>query len=165
MNKITGAEFPLKEIFSERFDFEIPYYQRPYAWTTEQAGDLFDDLYEFKTRQDIGDAYFLGSIVLIKRETEAKSDVIGGQQRLTTLTILLAAIKSRLSGNDAQEFATYVNEPGKRVEGLEPKPRLALRERDRVFFKKYVQDFRLDELIRLDPATLTDSRQNMCANA
>lgn len=165
MNKITGAEFPLKDIFSERFDFEIPYYQRPYAWTTEQAGDLFDDLYEFKTRQDIGDAYFLGSIVLIKRETEAKSDVIDGQQRLTTLTILLAAIKSRLSGNDAQEFATYVNEPGKRVEGLEPKPRLALRERDREFFKKYVQDFRLDELILLDPATLTDSRQNMHTNA
>ena len=45
--KITGAEYPLSKIFSSDFHYEIPPYQRPYAWTTEQAGELFDDLYDF----------------------------------------------------------------------------------------------------------------------
>jgi uncharacterized protein with ParB-like and HNH nuclease domain len=43
-NKITGAEYPLAKIFSSDFDFAIPAYQRPYAWTDDQALELFDDL-------------------------------------------------------------------------------------------------------------------------
>ena len=34
----------IREIFEGSYQFEIPDYQRPYAWTTEQAGELFDDL-------------------------------------------------------------------------------------------------------------------------
>ena len=46
-SKITGKEYPLLKIFSSDFEYHIPAYQRPYAWTTEEAGILFDDLYEF----------------------------------------------------------------------------------------------------------------------
>ena len=35
----------IREIFEGSYQFEIPDYQRPYAWTTEQATELFDDLY------------------------------------------------------------------------------------------------------------------------
>ena len=35
--RIHGAEYPIKKIFSDDFVFNIPLYQRPYAWTTEQA--------------------------------------------------------------------------------------------------------------------------------
>ncbi len=42
--KIHGAEHPLKEIVSDDFVFEIPPYQRPYSWTTEHAGELFEDV-------------------------------------------------------------------------------------------------------------------------
>ena len=42
--KIHGAEFPIRKIFSNDFNFKIPLYQRPYSWTTEQAGELLDDL-------------------------------------------------------------------------------------------------------------------------
>ena len=45
--KISGAEYPLAKIFSSDFDYAIPSYQRPYAWTEVQAGDLFSDLYDF----------------------------------------------------------------------------------------------------------------------
>lgn len=45
MSKITGKEHPLLSIFSQEFDFHIPEYQRPYAWTTDESGVLFDDLY------------------------------------------------------------------------------------------------------------------------
>ena len=58
----------IREIFEGSYQFEIPDYQRPYAWTTEQAGELFDDL--ISTMKDINlsgtsTQYFLGSVVLI----------------------------------------------------------------------------------------------------
>lgn len=165
MNEIVGSEHPIKKIFSKDFDFEIPPYQRPYSWTTEHAGQMFDDFYDFMTKQDENEAYFLGSIVLIKDKTQTYAEVIDGQQRLITLTILLAAIKSKLNGDDARIFANYVNEPGNRAEKIEPKPRLALRPKDREFFKKYIQDFNFTELIGLNPKSLTDSQQNIKANA
>ena len=63
--RITGAEYPLAKIFSAEFDYTIPSYQRPYAWTETQAGELFSDLYDFFLKEK-DDTYFLGSIVLIK---------------------------------------------------------------------------------------------------
>lgn len=90
-NKITGKEYPLSKIFSADFEYHIPGYQRPYAWTEEETGILFDDLYEFFQTEAV-DNYFLGSIVLIKDENKPYADVIDGQQRLTTLSILFSVM-------------------------------------------------------------------------
>lgn len=49
-NKITGKEYPLSKVFGADFEYHIPGYQRPYAWTEEETGILFDDLYEFFKR-------------------------------------------------------------------------------------------------------------------
>ena len=46
-SKITGKEYQLSKIFSKEFEYYIPAYQRPYAWTEEQTEKLFDDLYNF----------------------------------------------------------------------------------------------------------------------
>jgi hypothetical protein len=163
--KITGADYPLAKIFSSDFDYEIPSYQRPYAWTVEEAGELFEDLYSFyKSEQE--DTYFLGSIVLIKEEGKPHSEVIDGQQRLTTLTILLAAVTFYLSGEERADFLKYVREPGSVSQGLESKPRLALRERDRHFFSTYIQGLQLDQLFAIDPAQLeNEAQQNVHHNA
>ena len=107
--KISGAEYPLSKIFSSDFDYVIPSYQRPYAWTVDQASELFDDLYDFYLREK-EDTYFLGSIVLIKEEGKPYSEVIDGQQRLTTLTILLSSITSNLSGDLRSDFENYIRE-------------------------------------------------------
>lgn len=61
----------IRDIFEGIYQFEIPNYERPYAWTTEQATELFDDL--VSAMQDARNSgstnqYFLGSIVLIKDE-------------------------------------------------------------------------------------------------
>lgn len=163
--KITGAEYPLAKIFSSDFDYEIPPYQRPYAWTKDEAGELFDDLLNFyQTEQD--DSYFLGSIVLIKEDGKPRSEVIDGQQRLTSLTILFSAIASSLTGEDQADFRSYVLEPGSPSQNLKPKPRLALRERDRAFFAKYVQGLHLDKLLALDKEQLeNESQKNIYLNA
>ena len=59
-NKITGKEYSLSKIFSKDFDYYIPTYQRPYAWTEEETETLFDDLFVFFQTEQI-DNYFLGS--------------------------------------------------------------------------------------------------------
>ena len=59
-SKITGKEYPLSKIFSEEFDYYIPVYQRPYAWTEEEAETLFDDLQDFYLKEE-ADNYFWGA--------------------------------------------------------------------------------------------------------
>ena len=89
----------IREIFEGSYQFEIPDYQRPYAWTTEQAGELFDDLISAMQEARISGAtsqYFLGSIVLIKNDREPKSSVVDGQQRLSTLTMLFAVLREAI---------------------------------------------------------------------
>lgn len=163
--KISGSEFPLSKIFSSDFDYVIPSYQRPYAWTTVQAAELFSDLYDFFEKEK-EDTYFLGSIVLIKDEAKPHAEVIDGQQRLTTLTILLAALTAQFSGELRADFENYIREPGRASQGLKPKPRLALRERDREFFAEYIQGLKLQELLALEPAQLdNESQRNVLGNA
>jgi len=163
--KISGAEYPLSKIFSSEFEYVIPSYQRPYAWTVDEASELFDDLKSFYDSED-EEGYFLGSIVLIKSEDKPLAEVIDGQQRLTTLTILLAAMACAHDEANKDELKGYIVEPGKKVEKIEPKPRLSLRERDRAFFRKYVQEFRLDKLTKLDESALENEAQaNILRNA
>ena len=139
MQRISGHEFPIKKIFSDDFEFVIPHYQRPYSWTVEEAEELFDDLYNFMQQTRNGnnpEPYFLGSIVLIKEDNNPRSEVIDGQQRLTTLTILLACLAAKLSGNNRTALLKYINQPGNPIENLDPKPRLTLRERNNPIFRR-----------------------------
>lgn len=162
--KISGAEYPLAKIFSSEFEYHIPSYQRPYSWTVEQASELFDDLYDFYQTEDDED-YFLGSIVLIKQESKPYSEVIDGQQRLTTLTILLATICSLFEGKYMLELKEYIMEPGKESQGLQPLPRLTLRERDKGFFLKYVQELNFNEMLKIEPLSLeNESQRNIQLN-
>src|SRR5574344_879264 len=78
--------------------FVIPEYQRPYAWTDDQVETLFEDLWDFTstrggTEQD--GSYFLGSIVSYQNEN-GEQEIIDGQQRITSLFLLLRAIYTRL---------------------------------------------------------------------
>ena len=163
--KISGAEYPLSKIFSSDFHYVIPSYQRPYAWTVDEVSELFDDLHEFYLQEN-EETYFLGSVVLIKEEGQPKSEVVDGQQRLTTLTILLASITSNLSGELRSDFEHYIREPGRPSQGLKPQPRLVLRERDREFFAKHVQSINFNTLLDMDPAGLdNESQKNIQSNS
>ncbi|TCI23512.1 DUF262 domain-containing protein [Exiguobacterium sp. SL-9] len=74
--------------------FVIPEYQRPYAWTDEQIQTLFDDLVEY-TGNNNESTYFLGTIVSYENENR-EQEIIDGQQRLTSLFLLLRAIYTKL---------------------------------------------------------------------
>lgn len=140
MSKITGKEYPPLNILSQEFDFHIPEYQRPYAWTSEESGILFDDLYAF-CMEEQADNYSLGSTALIQEDNVPHADAIDGQQRLTTLTILFACLAQRLR-NNSEAYAGYRNllcEPGNILAGIPARPRIHLRELDQAFFYRYIQ--------------------------
>ena len=162
---LSGADYPLSKIFSSDFEYVIPPYQRPYAWTIDQASELFEDLHSFY-QYEPDEEYFLGSIVLIKEENKPHAEVIDGQQRLTTLTILLAVLSNKLQGDDRKALLQYILEPGNKFEGLESKPRLTVRSRDRDFFASYVQGLKFDELFAMDEKALeNESRLNIKRNS
>ena len=169
MKTLTAHEQPVSKIFSNDYVFQIPGYQRPYSWTTEQARELFEDLIDFMAAED-GPIekmapYFLGSVVLIKSEDSPHSDVVDGQQRLTTLTILLAAIRSFVNENQAADVTKLIYEKGSLILGSTDRFRLTLREKDREFFQKHVQrEGSFPQLLDVgDP--LSDSQLNIRSNA
>lgn len=96
---IKGEAFYLSKVFSSDFQYSIPDYQRPYSWEEEHIKQLFDDLYGFY-KQKTDESYFLGSIVVIKKDHQPQADVVDGQQRLTSLTILIAALTNYFSEED-----------------------------------------------------------------
>lgn len=82
--------------------FVIPEYQRPYAWTIEQVETLFEDLWEFASTTggcERNGTYFLGSIVSYENENN-EQEIIDGQQRITSLFLLLRAIYTKLQKDD-----------------------------------------------------------------
>ena len=77
----------LSEIFSK--NLKIPSYQRPYTWSTKSALELFNDI--FKEYENNKNEYRIGSVILhFECNSGLKNyNIVDGQQRLTTLTILL----------------------------------------------------------------------------
>ena len=103
MSKLNVDQKSIFDLLSDKkSDFLIPDYQRPYAWDDQQCQTLWDDLFLFSFPNNNCDAfddneeYFLGSIVTFKNEN-GKSEVIDGQQRLTTLLLILRAFYDKFS--------------------------------------------------------------------
>lgn len=102
MSKLNIDQKTISDLFSDKkADFLIPDYQRPYAWTRDECETLWDDLKAFAFPNDTSgdfdsenDEYFLGPIVTFKN-SDGKQEIIDGQQRLTTVMLLLRAFYSK----------------------------------------------------------------------
>ena len=96
LSPIEAHEQTVGQVFGDGYAFEIPAYQRPYAWEEDHERELLNDVLDaMDNAESRGGVYFLGSIVLIKAPNDPQSRVIDGQQRLTTLTILLSILRER----------------------------------------------------------------------
>lgn len=166
---LSAHEYPVSKIFCDDYLFKIPSYQRPYSWTTEQASELVMDLQAYikgkKGDIDILNPYFLGSIVLVKGD-KSDSEVIDGQQRLTTLTILFSVLRDLVENADVKiEITKYLGQKGSKLLGTKDTFRILLRPRDREFFQDNIQhENGLSELFQLK-AELKDSPFNIKQNA
>lgn len=103
MSKLNVDQKTIMLLFSDKkSDFLIPDYQRPYAWEEMQCQTLWDDIFSFAfpdnncDKFDSNEEYFLGSIVTFENERN-KKEVIDGQQRLTTLMLLLRAFYAKFN--------------------------------------------------------------------
>src|SRR3972149_1872867 len=87
--KITTFDRKIEEIFVSGF-YTIPRFQRPYSWKKEHVEELCNDTI---IEREIKDDYFIGSIVVFKNP-EGQSAIVDGQQRITTITMLLCALRN-----------------------------------------------------------------------
>ncbi len=102
MLTIQPQYLSLWKLFEGRL-FQIPEYQRAYSWTTRQRKDLFDDIRKTSEKgQDA--AHFMAAVVCLRRKKQRLGtseffvmDVVDGQQRLTTLIVIINAIRLALN--------------------------------------------------------------------
>ncbi len=166
LSPIEAHERVVGRIFSDDYAFEIPPYQRPYAWEIEQARDLLTDLLEaMDDTTTSGGVYFLGSVVLIKSPGTPASKVVDGQQRLTTLTLLLSALRD-LTNDPSRKIArcAYVHQAANPDTGAADRHRLLLRERDREFFHRHIQKAGATDILP-DRDKLAGSQLRLIENA
>ena len=94
------------ELVKGKFVFEIPSYQRGYRWEAKQVEDLLDDIFDFVTKKENVDSYFLQPIVVKKKDSGEGEvwSVLDGQQRITTLLLIMEQLIKYLSRADCEEY-------------------------------------------------------------
>lgn len=98
---MKATEARLLEFIKKSPQFVIPIYQRAYSWSKRECRQLWDDIVRAGSDDDVN-AHFIGSIVYIEKgiyqvTSQSPILVIDGQQRLTTISLLLAALADKLA--------------------------------------------------------------------
>ncbi|BAQ31804.1 GmrSD restriction endonuclease domain-containing protein [Bifidobacterium scardovii] len=154
---ISATEQPLGKVFTPDYQFTIPSFQRAYIWKTEHILQLVNDLHEACKTPDT--PYFLGSLILV-REGGNRFSVIDGQQRLVSLSIIIATLRDLEQDPEWMRLLdALIVEPGDKLRGIRTEPRLALRERDAAFFREYVQEGNLEALFDMGDEDWTSNAQ------
>jgi len=134
--ELTAKHQNIFEIFSGKTQYVIPAYQRSYSWEEEQCMELLEDLKQ-AFLENKKEGYFLGNIVTAKNgENPDVLEVIDGQQRLTTLTLLIKVLYS--FENTSRDLEDAITIPAGRS-NEESKPRLLTNsfiEKDATYLKE-----------------------------
>ncbi|ERH66771.1 hypothetical protein N172_00095 [Pantoea dispersa EGD-AAK13] len=126
----------ISDVFSQKRKYVVPRFQRPYSWVKDQVRELVDDILnniEVEDGRYINQEYFIGSMVLIGDDKDLSMQIVDGQQRLTTLTILLSALCQKFIdvGHEPLADSIYKNyisgvddnaQPYFKLENENPKP-------------------------------------------
>jgi len=157
-SQIDAKEEFLSKLYDD-YHYKIPKFQRPFSWTEENFNDLIDDLTDAydvgreahgplldeedeldKSTLDAYEPYFLGSIILNDGDNSGeRSDIIDGQQRLTSLAILIAVLRDIVENEArANSLGGLIYEESDPIKGKSETVRLKIRDRDREFFDEHV---------------------------
>ena len=172
--EIESKKILIKDIF--KMWFRIPEYQRPYVWGYEEINDLLDDI-SFAQREKPDSEYFLGSFVFQAKPSDPsagkkfpENDLLDGQQRMTTLLLLLAVIRDLASKDTIKKKCQeYIYQEADDVEMIPERTRLVFSIRDTVqdFINNYIkpENGTSDEekLFSLSKSSSDISIQNMSA--
>ena len=154
-----AKEVALGKLFDNDYLFRMPLYQRPYSWTPEETEALLNDLLGAMEDEATAEPYFLGSIVLIARPNSREHEVIDGQQRLTTLTMLFCVLRELTDDEDKRNsLDDRIRERRDVFAGRRDRFRLEIRGRDQDFFHDNVQESRrLPDFLARGEARAADS--------
>lgn len=127
MAKIENHKYTIEQAFRECF-YVVPDYQREYVWTEKEVQQLLQDIDE---EFDVGDRreYFIGTVLVSPTAQTGHFEVIDGQQRLTTLFLLLCALRQRFKGEPQYPLFTgllstsYTDSGGNLKTSLKLEPR------------------------------------------
>ncbi|MGL4655232.1 MAG: DUF262 domain-containing protein [Sarcina sp.] len=170
--KIKAKEYFIKDLLSPKFVFEIPDYQRAYSWTTENLKQLVEDIND-SIRLNEGrdfenfEPYFIGSVVLCGKEYRedgfGRYEVIDGQQRLTSLIMLIATIRDIIKNDEYRKvLSSLIYQEPNELMGIKENIRVKVRGKESDFFKQYVLTEKGTDLIAdLDKSDLTETKLNM----
>lgn len=95
------ATTKITDLFNDRY-FEIPRYQRGYAWEKQHVRELFDDI---KEAIESNSSHYIGTVVLSKCAKDLKKYyIVDGQQRLTTITLLIAQLLQKIQDDETRIY-------------------------------------------------------------
>jgi uncharacterized protein with ParB-like and HNH nuclease domain len=128
----------LENILKENVDYEIPIFQREYSWGKDGWSDFLEDAIKAKEGNK---KHFFG-FMTFRQENEERHLIIEGQQRLTTVTILLALIRDifyETSDPSWKVIERYINAADDLSPSDPPSFKLTLSELNKDFFQRYIQ--------------------------
>ncbi len=132
---MEAKECKVQDILTENKKFIIPSYQRPYSWTVDNAEQLIDDIY--KSSQSEENEYFIGSMICINKG-QNQYEVVDGQQRLTTLSIIVSELKKIIPiqgiKDDLQKRVLPIDVYSDETD----EPRLIVRKKEYDLYKYYI---------------------------
>ncbi|UOT04485.1 DUF262 domain-containing HNH endonuclease family protein [Rhodococcus opacus] len=132
--KIESEDIDIESLLSGRY-FSIPRFQRPYSWDEENIQDLWNDVISSK-----GEDYFIGSMVVFKQGKQ-EFGVVDGQQRLTTITILLCAIRDSFASLGEEDLAQGLHQLIERKNRSNKNEYVLKTETSFPFFQEHIQKF------------------------
>lgn len=135
---IKPSESTIRVMFQSAF-YKIPRFQRPYSWDRGNIEEFWTDVIEGAAA-----SYFIGSMVFYKKAHE--TFVVDGQQRLTTLTIFLAALRDVLSEATEDSLAKGIQNVIQRKDINDEMRYVLLTETSYPYFQDHIQSFEDPEL-------------------
>jgi uncharacterized protein with ParB-like and HNH nuclease domain len=132
---IKPYDSKIRTVFETGF-YKIPRFQRPYSWDRGNIEEFWTDI----VASDV-DAYFIGSMVFFKPKGKGEFRVVDGQQRLTTITIFLAALRDTIHEIGEKALATGIQNVIQRKDIDNELRFVLLTESSYPFFQEHIQKF------------------------
>ena len=139
--KVSQEPVSITDILKNK-TFTVPLYQREYSWSLDQVSDLFYDMLESDN-----DGHFLGSLLLYNEDNNLRMEIVDGQQRMTTLFILLFSIlkilepSAKTKAIERVRTLLFVIDPNDLSDDFTgSEPRLETGKRDKKLFKAIIKD-------------------------
>lgn len=132
--KIESKDTDVESLLDGSY-FHIPRFQRPYSWDDENINDFWNDLIANKD-----DDYFIGSMVVYKKSKQ-QYGVVDGQQRLTTITILLCVLRDELARLGRDDLAQGLHQLIERKDRDNKNEYVIKTETSFPYFQEHIQKF------------------------